>query len=196
MVGAQTAQADRELAKTRTQLTAARQRLLDFQVANSIVDPSGEIGARLGALATLDARLVEKGADLRTKEQFLREDAFELRTLKQEITALEAQRAQENLRLVNPSDKGMAAAAQAYEEVKMESEFALHAYTAALALDEKAKLDAARQQKFLLPISAPHLPEEPVFPLPLLGTLTAFVVFSVLYGIARLIIATIRDHTL
>jgi capsular polysaccharide transport system permease protein len=196
MIGAQTALAERELTKTRAQLTAARRALLDFQVANNIIDPAGEISTRLVSLAGLDERLVQKRADLRTKEQFLRPDAFEIRTLKQEIAALEAQRAQENERLVNPTSQGMAAAAQSYEEVKLTAEFALHAYTAALALDEKAKLDAGRQEKFLLPISPPHLPEEPSFPRPFLGTLTAFVLFSLIYGIARLIIATIRDHSL
>ncbi|MDF3056674.1 MAG: capsular biosynthesis protein [Rariglobus sp.] len=196
MVGAQTALAEKELARTRAELTAARRRLLDFQVAHNIVDPAGEIGSRLGSLAVLDERLVEKRAELRTKEQFLREDAFELRTLRQEITALEAQRNQENQRLINPDNHGMTVAAAAYEEVKLGAEFALHAYTAALALDEKAKLSAARQEKFLLPIAVPLQPEEPVFPAPFVGTLTAFILFSLLYGIIRLIIATIRDHTL
>lgn len=196
MVGAQTSLAERELVKTRAQLTSARRKLLEFQVANNIVDPTGEIGTRLTTLAALDSRLVEKQAELRTKEQFLRDDAMELRTLRQEIGALEAQRSQENLRLINPSDKGMAAAAQAYEEVKLEADFALQAFTASLALDEKAKLDAARQAKFLLTISHPHLPQDHTFPAPLLGTLTAFILFSLIYGITRLILATIRDHTL
>lgn len=199
MIAAQTSLAERELVKTRSQLTSARRKLLEFQVANNIVDPTGEIGSRLTTLAGLDSRLVEKQAELRTKEQFLRDDAMELRTLRQEIGALEAQRAQENQRLLNPSatdSRSMAAAAQAYEEVKLEADFALQAFTAALALDEKAKLDAARQAKFLLTISRPHLPQDHTFPAPLLGTLTAFILFSLIYGITRLILATIRDHTL
>jgi capsule polysaccharide export protein KpsE/RkpR len=40
------------------------------------------------------------------------------------------------------------------------------------------------------------LPQEHAFPEPLFGTLTAFVVLSLLYGIVRLILATVRDHTL
>lgn len=196
MVGAQTALAERELIKTRENLMAARQRLLEFQIANSIIDPVGEMSSRLGTLAALDSRLVEKRTQLRTKEQFLRNDSFDVRSLQQEIAALDEQRTQENLRLVNPDDKSMAAAAQKYEDVKLAAEFTLNAFTAALALDEKAKLDAARQQKFLLPISAPFLPQEPAFPILLLNTITAFTLFSLLYAITRLIIATIRDHTL
>jgi capsular polysaccharide transport system permease protein len=196
MVAAQTDLATRELVKTRQHLDAARRKLLEFQVANNIVDPAGEIGARLTTLAGLDSRAVERKAELRTKEQFLRDDAIELRILRQEIDAIEAQRNQENLRLVNPSNPGMTAAAQAYEEVKFEAELTLQAFTAALALDEKAKLDAARQAKFLLPISQPHLPQDHTFPKPLIGTLTAFILFSLLYGITRLVLATIRDHTL
>lgn len=196
MVAAQTGVATRELAKTREHLGAARRKLLEFQVANNIVDPAEEIGARLATLAGLDSRAVEKKAELRAKEKFLRDDAIELRTLRQEIEAIEAQRAQENLRLVNPANPGMAAAAQAYEEVKFEAELSLQAFTAALGLDEKAKLDASRQSKFLLQISTAHLPQDPAYPKPLFGTLTAFALLSILYGITRLVIATIRDHTL
>lgn len=200
MVTAQTTLASNELSKARTNLTAARRKLLNFQATNNIIDPTGEVFSRLTSLAALDERLVQKRAELRIKQQFIREDAFDIRTLQQEITGLEAQRTQENQRLINSSGasdpQGIAAAAQAYEEVKLEADFALQTFTAALALDEKAKLDSARQAKFLLQISQPHLPEAHSFPSLFINTLTAFAVLSLFYGIIRLIIATIRDHTI
>lgn len=196
MVAAQTALADQELALTREQLAAARRQLLDFQVSRNLVDPATEIGARLANLARLDSLLLQKRAELGAKRQFLREDAVDLRLLTQEVAALQAERDRENQLLVNPSDESMTATAQAYEEIKLEAEFALHAFTAALALNEKAKLDAARQEKFLLPVSAPHLPEAPVFPRPFVGAALTFLVLAVLHAIASLILATIRDHSL
>lgn len=47
----------------------------------------------------------------------------------------------------------------------------------------------------LLLIAEAHVPDRPVRPRPLRGTVTVFVLSLLVYGIARLLLATIRDHT-
>jgi capsular polysaccharide transport system permease protein len=116
--------------------------------------------------------------------------------LQQQIAALSSQRQQETGNLVGAGDNSVAATLQAYEDIRIQSEFALQAYTAAFALAEAAKLEAGKQEKFLLLIAPPHLPEEPVFPSPIKGVLTVFICSSVLFGIGRLVISTIRDHSI
>lgn len=188
--------AEKELQVARDHLTTARQRLVDFQFANNVADPANEFGGRIGSLAKLDARIVEKRAELKVKQAYLREDAFELRTLRQEIEALEAQRDIETGALLQNGDQSMASIATAYVEVQSQAEFALQTYTAAITLAEQAKLQSARQDKFLLIISPPSTPTDPTFPRLFWNTLTTAVLAGALYGVARLSLATIRDHTL
>ncbi len=187
--------AEKQLAERRKELTTIRGQLLDFQIKNQFVNAESSMGSGVNNLAQIDARLLNLKAEFKTKSQFLREDAFELKTLHQTIEGLTAQREEEAFRLFNENDSGMTAAAHEYEALKLEAEFILAAFTSALAASEQAKLEALKQEKFLLTIAKPYLPEEAKFPNPLIGTLTAFIFISIGYGIIRLIIATIKDHT-
>jgi capsular polysaccharide transport system permease protein len=144
----------------------------------------------------LDAKLIEKRTELRTKEQYLRPDAFEIRSIQQVIAALDSQRQQETGTLVTSGGASMAATLLAYEDVKMQAEFAQQAYASAFALVESSQLAAGRQEKFLLLIEAPNLPEDPIFPVPAIAALTAFAVSAILFGIGRLTLTTIRDHSI
>lgn len=196
MVSSQTTLAQRELAKSMERLSDVKDRLLQFQIANAMVDPVGETTAYFSNVAALDSRLVEKRTQLRTEAQYLQDDAFDLRRLRQEIKALEEQRKEETRLLVTEGDSSMANTLQAYESLKMQHEFALAAYASAFAMSEKATMEASRQEKFLLVIAPPHTPEKPVFPRPVRGTATVFILSCIGFGILRLVVATIRDHTI
>lgn len=196
VVSAQTSVAQEELEQRQEQLLEVREKLLQFQIANAMVDPAGETRAYFSNIAALDSRLVEKRTELRTGGQYLQDNAFELRRLRQDIQAIEEQRQVETRLLVTEEGSSMATTVQAYEKLKMEQDFALSAYSSAFALAERTKSDAARQQKFLLTIAPPHTPEKPVFPQPARGGLTVFVLSCLGYGIFRLILATIRDHSI
>lgn len=188
--------AERELLRARDQLADVRRRLFDFQVENRIVDPGSEIQLQLSNLAAIDARLLEREARLAVRSQILRDDAFELQVLRREIAALREQRSSETGRMVSPAPGSAATAAHQFEALKLDAELALQQYSAALTSSETRKLDASRQQKFLLAIGAPALPEEPAFPRPIRATATAFLIILLFYGIGRLVIATIQDHTI
>lgn len=196
MVDAKTALAKKELEESQGNLIAKRKEMLRFQTEHAMVNPASEVTSHLSNVAGLDAKLVEKRTELRAKEQYLRPEAFEVRTLQQQISALDSQRQQETGNLVGAGDKSVAATLQGYEDLRMQAEFALQAYTSAFALAESAKLEAGKQEKFLLLIAPPRPPEEPVFPNPLKGVLTVFVCSVVLFGIGRLVISTIRDHSI
>lgn len=196
MADSQTALANKELAHRQASLLTRRQQLLQFQTDHGMLNPTSEADSHLSTVAGLDAKLVEKKTELRTKEQYLQPDAFELKSIQQVIKALSQQRQQETGTLVAPGEKNMAATLIAYEDLRMQAEFAQQAYASAFALVESATLEAGRQEKFLLLIEPPHKPEDPIFPEPLQGAFIVFITSSVLFGIGRLIGATIRDHSI
>lgn len=196
MVASQTALAQRELVQSQERLVEVKEKLLQFQISHAMVDPAGETTTYFGNIAALDSRLVEKRTDQRIKAQYLRDDAFEIRRLRQEIIALEAQRKEETRVLVTQEGTGMATTLLGYENLKMQKEFALAAYSSAFAMAENAMLEAARQEKFLLVIAPPYTPEKSVFPRPARGAAMVFILSCIGYGIVRLILATIGDHTI
>jgi capsular polysaccharide transport system permease protein len=192
---ATTVLAEQILDEKRDELTDKRQQLLEFQVANQFVNAENSIGLRLSNLSQLDSGILDLKASFKTKIQFLREDSFELKALSQSIRGLEAQRAEESSMLFNAEYSGLASAMHKYEALKLEADFSLNAYTAALVATEQAKLDRLQQEKFLISVAQPYLPEEADYPRPLRTSLTAFFIILLAYGIFRLVIATIRDHT-
>ncbi len=196
MATSQTSLALQELAQTQATLLEKRQQLLKFQTDNSIVNPTSEVHSRLTNVAGLDAHLIEKETTLRAKLQYMQGDSFEVKSLRQEIRALDEQRQSETGNLIASGDKSMAAILIKYEDIKMQADFALQAYSSAFTLVETAKVEADRQKKFLLLIAPAHLPEKPAFPSLPSNTLTAFAIASVAFGIVRLTAATIRDHSI
>lgn len=196
IVDSQTATATAELERAQEELVKARADLLAFQMKHSIIDPGSQAAAQFSNIASLDRQIMEVQAELRTKQQYLREGSNELRQLEQTLKALGEQREQETRRLVSVGDSSIASVLYNYERIRMENEFALNAYTATFALVEQAKLSAARQEKFILMIATPQLPDEPDSPRIFRDTLTTFVVLSLLFAIGRMILATIRDHTI
>jgi capsular polysaccharide transport system permease protein len=192
MLRSTTQLAAQELERAKADLKVIRQRMFEFQVERQVIRPKDEISVRMANLAQVDAKILERKTELRIKAQFLEEGAFELNAIRQQIRGLEGQRDEEAKTLFTDDLAGMTY----YESLKLEAEFALHTFTASLAAHEKAKLEALRQEKFLLSLSVPSLPVQAAYPEPYAGTLIAFILFGLLYGIARLLIATILDHNI
>ena len=115
-------------------------------------------------------------------------------TIKREIAALEAQIKEESNLLSGGEAISINKIMADYQQLKISNEFALNAYTSALASLEAARTDAARQVQFLVVIASTGTPEEPSHPRTLRGTATTLVLASLLFLVGRLIIATINDH--
>lgn len=185
-----------ELLRAEKSLLASRERLLAFQIEHAVVDPVTHASSHFGLIASLDARIMEKQAELGTKNQFLREGSTELRQLEQGIRALQAQRDQEILKLASEDDDSLASLLFQYERLRLENEFALNAYTTAFALVEQANLSAVRQEKFILMVARPDLPEAPSSPRPVRDSAALFLVLCLLFASGKMILATIKDHAI
>ncbi len=193
----QTRFANQELEKAKEKLIEANIELKEFQLRNGMVSPESETTSLFARISGLEARLVEKKAELKHVSQYMQEDAFQVQALRQEIDAISRQLKEEDAIMVSADDQqSMVQVLHLYERLKLQHEFALTAYTAAFAAKEKTQIEAARQGKFLLVITPPELPDESVYPRPFLDTLTTFAVCLLLFAILRLTVATIRDHTL
>ena len=81
-----------------------------------------------------------------------------------------------------------------YENLMLDSEFAQKQLVSAMTALEQARAMALAKTQYVVPIQQPTLPDESRYPRTWMFTLCAFFGFFFLYGMIRLIIASIREH--
>ncbi|HJL47558.1 MAG TPA: hypothetical protein RMG45_17020, partial [Polyangiaceae bacterium LLY-WYZ-15_(1-7)] len=75
-----------------------------------------------------------------------------------------------------------------------EKEFAERAYASAVTSLEMARVEAARQHRYLATISGPSRSDEPSHPNVLWSILTVLVLSFAGLGIGTLLVASVREH--
>lgn len=193
---AQTQFAKSELEVAESFLIGAEEKLLAFQYEKGIADANSEAASLFTRISELEGALTAKETELKGMLKYIREDTIPVRALKQEIEAIKQQLEEEDNEMSGSADGSMLPVIKTFHRLRMEVDFATQAYASSFAALEAAKLEVTRQEKFLLLVAPPELPEEPSGPKPLLSALTVLVVALLLFGILKLIIATIRDHTI
>jgi len=183
-----------ELARAERRVTTGRRALTAFRDRSEALDPTQEAGAILGIVSELESRLAEERAKLMELQSYLREDNARIAATKARIAALTEQIAAERARLTGGRGGRISQLLADYEELQLELEFARNAYTSMLGSLETARAEAQKKQKYLIPVVAPNLPQEPLEPRRLLGVLTVLAGALVIYGIGALVVAAIREH--
>ncbi|WP_298236473.1 capsular biosynthesis protein [uncultured Azohydromonas sp.] len=188
--------AQTELDRASERLQAARRNLLAFQNKYKQLDPLAQAQATGTLAAELQAQLSMKEAELKQAQTFLNEDSYQIKALRGQIGALRSQAELEQRRATNGPANGQQLNAQAarFQELKFESGFAEDAYKVALTSMENARIEASRKIKVVSVIAAPSKPEIAEYPRRIYNLLTLAALCVLLYGVARLVVATIRDH--
>ncbi|WOO40957.1 hypothetical protein [Rubellicoccus peritrichatus] len=192
----QTRFAQKELDTAEAFLIKAESKLLAFQHEHGIADANSEAVSLFTRISELEGVLTTKETELKGMLKYIREDAIPVRALQQEIEAVKQQLEEEDAELSGSAEGGMLPIIQTFQHLRMEVNFAAKAYASSFAALESAKLEITRQEKFLLLVAPPQIPDAPSAPEPIWETLTVLVVSLLLLGIIKLIIATIRDHTI
>ena len=81
-----------------------------------------------------------------------------------------------------------------YQELLAELEFATETYKLALTGVETSRIESTRKLKSLVLVQSPVRPESAEYPRRFYLLFALFMGLALLYGIARLIVATIEDH--
>lgn len=188
--------AETELARAGEKLQAAKSQVLAFQTRNKLLDPSAQAQASGAMTVELQASITRAEAELRTMRSYLNEDSFQLKALRMQIDSMRAQLENERVRGTGngkQSDR-LNALALEFQSLQMQGEFALDAYKVALAAVENARIDATRKIKSLVIIEPSTLPQTAEYPRRVYNLVTLLVASLLLYGVVRLVLATIREH--
>lgn len=186
-----------ELDRAAERLHTARTALLDFQGTHGMIDPGAQAQATGVLAAELRTQLARVEAELGTKQSYLNGDTPDILTLKAQAEALRQQIQRETREVTATGPAGRQALnrlASDFRDLKARNALAEEAYRSAQVSVEATRVEASRKVKSLVVIEAPTRPETAEYPRRLYDLSTALLVCALLYGIARLAVATINEH--
>jgi capsular polysaccharide transport system permease protein len=188
--------AETELDRASRRVEQDRGRLLSFQTKHRLIDPNAQAQAVSALTAELQASLSKQEAELRAARSYLNDDSYAIRAQRSQIEATRAQLEIERLRgTAGASGERLNALAADFQELTLRATFAQDAYRLALTAVENARIDASRKLKSLVIVEPPSRPETARYPRRIYDLITLLAISTLLYGIVRLVIATIREHT-
>lgn len=185
-----------EVENAEKRLLAAQDALRHFRDAKSILDPQSTAAGLESVVTKLEAEAAGLEAELTAALQVLHENNPRVLTLKNRIQALREQLITEKARLAGLTGEGGALSSLVgdYTHLMTEVEFAQQQLLKSMAALEGARLKSIAQSRYIVPFQPPTLPEESLYPRPVLFTLFTFFALLIALGIISLIIAAIKDH--
>ena len=187
--------AESELRKARDRLNEVRERLQLFQEEHGLLDPTAQAAATTGLTAELQATLARYEAELKGMLAYINDDAPQVDALRAQIRGIREQLQAERLRGVSDTDGlSLSVLAARHQELLAELGFMSDAYRGALLALETARIESTRKLKSLVLVETPALPETAEYPRRLYTLFALLMGLFLVYGIVRLVIATIEDH--
>ncbi|MDR0408540.1 MAG: capsule biosynthesis protein [Campylobacteraceae bacterium] len=183
-----------ELQKAENRLSAAKNALLAFQNTYGIFNPMEQAQLLANLTFEFEAELAKKETELAALLSYMQDNAPQILTLKGEIAALKKQIGKESGRVAANSNNSTNLLASKYQTLTVEAEFAQELYKIALGAVEQARIESTKQIKYLSIIQQPSKPQSAKYPRKIYNLLTLLALLFLLYGITKLIKATIEDH--
>lgn len=194
MAREQMAFSEAEMLKARLRFQNAKARLLDFQNRHRILDPAAQAQANVSLVGQLEGEIAHKEAELKALLSYLQDDAHQVVSKRHELAALKSQLEKERIKSAPGQGEHINTLASQYQDLMLEVAFAEEAYKAALTAMETTRVEASRKLKSLVVVDPPAKAEIALYPRRIYNLVTLLVALTLLYGITRFALATIRDH--
>lgn len=186
-----------EVERAEQRMADVRAELLRFRLSNQELDPAQRSGGILSIISGLESEYAQVAAQLGESSAYMDPDSMQITALRNRLTAIEEQIRAEEERLTGTGENGdrrYANVLNDYEMLVLERELAHQEYTSAITSLESARIEAQRQQVYLVPIVQPHQAETARFPQRLQNIGLVFLASMLVFLIGRLIITGIQDH--
>lgn len=176
-------------------LRKAQSSLLNFQQQHNLLDPEAEGMAVQQITYGMESALANKQAELKALLNVMNENAPQVLSLKNEISALRDQLLNQRDKL-SDSDNQVMTLSQVlakFTDYKIDMDIALKSYASSLISLEKSRVEAYRQLKYLVVVETPTKPESHTYPLVLYNITLFGVIALMLFGIVKIVRTTIHE---
>lgn len=185
-----------ELARAAERVQQTKKAALTFQGKNQMLDPVAQAIANTAVTGQLQATLARQEAELRSTLAFFTEDSYQVKALRAQIEGTKGQIEAESKRSTTLSPKGsqLNALAIEYQGLLAGMQYAEDGYKLALTSMETARLESTRKLKSLILVDSPAKADAPHYPRRFYSIVLVLICSSLVYAVARLVVATIEDH--
>lgn len=189
--------ARREVSDAEARLKHGQQKVIELQALHSDFNPEQTASEAFGVRGGLRAELAVARAELSQLLAYMQPTAAKVVNARRKVSALEQQITLENRRLVGVTgkkDEPLGATLAEFQSAMFEKEFLQAAYQSALTSLEMARVESARQHRYLIAIASPSRPDQQTHPRILLSVFTVFASALALFGVGSLLTGAIREH--
>lgn len=186
-----------EVERAEARMADVRSELLRFRLSNQELDPEQRSGGILAIISQLEAEYARVASEIGESIAYMNPDSMQITALRNRLQAIEKQIRAEEERLTGSGGEGdrrYANVLNDYEMLMLERELAHQEYTSAITSLESARIEAQRQQVYLVPIVQPHEAEAALYPRRLENIALVFLASVLVFLVGRLIITGIHDH--
>lgn len=169
---------------------AARAR---YRNTAGVIDPEKQAPIQYELVSKLQDELIEARSDRRQLTVVAPQSA-QIPALDARIREIEQRIAEQSGLAAGNRKKSLAAASEEYERLSLDSDFAAKRLAAALASLEAAETDAQRKSSYVERIVEPNLPDKAIEPRRLRAIATTLVFSLIVWGVATMLIAGIKEH--
>lgn len=188
--------AKQEVARAENRLRDVQVQLRLFRMRENSINPM--TGAELEAqmLIELESNLVNLRTRIATLQGTVEEGTPALVRLQRQEKSLAEQIEDRRAAIsgIGQDGAGVASVMENFESLVIESTIAQQNYASALSSLESARIEAARQHRYLAVYSQPLRPQEPIYPRRLRNTLLIAVISFGIWAIGTLAVYAVRDH--
>ena len=188
--------AESEVKVAQERIVKAQKALEAFRDEHKELDPKATASGLQSLVFELEGERAKAKAELAEALSYMKPTAPQVKALEKRLAAVETQLNAEKARIAgNPAGGSTINSwVSQYENLMIESEFAQKQLTTAMSAYEQARSTALAKSRYLVAIQQPSLPDESRYPLTWVFTLCAFFGFFLIYGLVRLVVASIREH--
>lgn len=178
-------------------LQQAKTDILAFQSKYNVLDPTAEGAAFQQIAFSLEATLAQKKAQLSTMSTMMSDAAPEIINVKREIAALQKEVEKQKERLSTAEDESEALSVTElmaqYSNLQVQLQLAIQAYSSSLITLENARVETYQKLQHLVTVESPTLPDDNAYPTVIYNLVLFGVALLLIYGIVRIVVATIRE---
>lgn len=184
--------AQQEVAQAQAQDAKAALALSAFRTQHKLLDPERQGALQLQGIGKLQDELLQAQTQL-AQLQRIAPDNPQVPIVANRVRLLQDAMAEQTAKLVG-RDASLSARAPDYDRLVLEKGFADRQLASALAALETARNEAQRKQLYLERLVQPNLPDVAIEPRRLRSVLVVLVVGLVLWGVASMVLAGVREH--
>ncbi len=176
---------ERQIASIQSQLTA-------YRINQKMLDPKSASAGPIELLAQMNGQLANAKAQLSAVVKNS-PSSPQIPLVRTRISSLEKLIAEERAKITGDTNS-VATALSEYERLDVQRLLTEKQLASAFTSLEAARLEAQRQQLYLETIAQPNLADYPLYPKRIVSFATVLVCCLLAYGIAWLLVASVREH--